>query len=378
MQPKHILHITFNMQIGGTEQVIRNLVEGLDPAQYTSSILCIDGEIGPWGKELQAKGFKHFCWKRKPGLDTGLIRKIGQLIRSEGVDILHCHQYTPYSYGCLGSLLNRVPVIFTEHGRFYPDFGTTKRRCINPLLQLKTAAITAISAATKTALVEHENFSEHRIEVIYNGIADLANGLQDDDKQALQHSLGLNPSDIVYGTISRLDTIKNQTMMIKAFAQAMAAQPALKLLIVGDGPERDTLQQLTAELRLNDAVIFTGFQANPQAYLSLMDVFLLPSLSEGTSMTLLEAMSFSKPSIATAVGGTPEILQHEKTGLLTDNKDQQGLCDAITTLAGDAALRSTYGNNARHSYEKRFTLSAMSQAYEALYQRICPHPSPCR
>jgi glycosyltransferase involved in cell wall biosynthesis len=377
MQPRHILHITFNMHIGGTEQVIRNLVEGLDPAQYTSSILCIDGEIGPWGKELQTKGFQHFCWQRKPGLDTGLIRKISQLIRSEGIDILHCHQYTPYSYGCFGSLLSRVPVIFTEHGRFYPDFGTTKRRCINPLLQFKTAAITAISAATKVALVEHENFTERRIEVIYNGIADLADSLKDDNKQALRQSLTLDPAEIVFGTISRLDTIKNQTMMIKAFAQALTIQPNIKLLIVGDGPERDTLHQLTADLQLNEAVVFTGFQANPQAYLSLMDVFLLPSLSEGTSMTLLEAMSFSKPSIATAVGGTPEILQHEKTGLLIENKDQQGLCDAITTLAGDATLRSTFGSNARRSYETHFTLGAMSRAYEALYQRICP-PSSCR
>lgn len=377
MQPKHILHITFNMQIGGTEQVIRNLVEGLDPARYTSSILCIDGEIGPWGKELQAKGFQHFCWQRKPGLDIGLIRKISQLIRSQAIDILHCHQYTPYTYGCFASLLSSVPVVFTEHGRFYPDFSTAKRRFINPLLQLKTAAITAISAATKAALVEHENFSERRIEVIYNGIADLADSLNDDEKQALRHSLALNPTEMVFGTISRLDTIKNQTMMIKAFAQALAVQPGIKLLVVGDGPEREALHQLTADLQLSESVIFTGFQANPQAYLSLMDVFLLPSLSEGTSMTLLEAMSFSKPSIATAVGGTPEILQHEKTGLLIDNKDQQGLCNAITTLAGDSTLRSTFGKNARSSYEARFILSAMSQAYEALYQRICPQSS-CR
>lgn len=102
-----------------------------------------------------------------------------------------------------------------------------------------------------------------------------------------------------------------------------------------------------------------------------MDVFLLPSLSEGTSMTLLEAMSFSKPSIATAVGGTPEILKNKETGLLTKNKDKRELYEAIITLAQNEDLRIRYGNNARICYEKRFTLRAMCHAYEALYQRIC-------
>jgi len=371
MTPKHILHITFNMQIGGTEQVIRNLVEGLNPAMYRSSIFCIDGEIGPWGQELKAKGFKHFSFKRGPGLDLQLIKTLHYLIKSESVDIVHCHQYTPYSYGCLGSLFTRAVVLFTEHGRLYPDSGTTKRKLINPLLQLRTSAITAISAATGQALVKHENLSATKIEVIYNGIADLAHKFNSDDKQRLYSSLGISRDSIIFGTISRLDSIKNQPMMLRAFSSALKHCQNLKLLIVGDGPERDKLEQLTLSMQLQESVIFTGFQANPQAYLYLMDVFLLPSLSEGTSMTLLEAMSFSKPSIATSVGGTPEISEHQNTGILIKNEDEAALCESIIALAKDRQLRSIYGQNARISYEKRFTLAAMSRAYELLYQRIC-------
>jgi len=366
MSPKHILHITYDMNIGGTEQVIRNLVEGLDKSRFKSSILCIDGQIGPWGQELQKKGFPHFCLHRKPGFDLQLIKDIHRLIQRESVDIVHCHQYTPYTYGWFGSLFTGKPVIFTEHGRFYPDVSSPKRRLINPILQMRTAAITAISAATKQALVDYENLAANRIDVIYNGIADTRVAASDE----LKRQLGLQNEDIVLGTISRLDPIKNQSMMLKAFKRARATNPQLKLLMIGDGPLREELKALTQELDLNASVIFTGFQPNPQAYLALMDIFLLPSLSEGTSMTLLEAMSFGKPSIATAVGGTPEILQHGKTGLLTANKDEDGLTAAIIYLSNSEELRQLYGKQARAQYELHFSLAVMTEKYESLYEKL--------
>lgn len=366
MPARHILHITYDMRIGGTEQVIRNLVEGLDPQRYRSSILCIDGAIGPWGRQLAAQGVEHFCLRRRPGFDLQLIAAIRRLLLRERVDLVHCHQYTPYTYGWFGSLLTGKPVLFTEHGRFYPDVSSRKRRLANPLLQCRTAAITAISDATRQALVQYENFSGDRIAVIYNGIADKRQA----NDSSLRTELGFDGDALVLGTISRLDPIKNQRMLLKAFARAYAAAPHLRLLIVGDGPLREELQALAGELGIAAAVIFTGFQANPQDYLSIMDIFLLPSLSEGTSMTLLEAMSFSKPAIATAVGGTPEIIEHERTGLLIANQDETGLVAAIARLASDNALRETLGRAARQSYEQRFTLAAMTSEYEKLYDRV--------
>lgn len=366
MSPRKILHLTYDMNIGGTEQVIRNLVEGLDPNRFRSSVLCIDGNIGPWGQHLQARGIEHICLQRRPGFDTGLIRAIHRLLRREPFDLLHCHQYTPYTYGWFGALGTGKPVIFTEHGRFYPDVSHFKRRLINPFLQRRTAAITAISAATKQALVDYENLSADKIAVIYNGIADTRVAAD----PTLRHQLGFDTDDIVLGTISRLDPIKNQAMLLRAFKQARGKNKRLRLLIVGDGPLRADLHELAAHLNIADAVVFAGFQPNPQAYLALMDIFLLPSLSEGTSMTLLEAMSFAKPSIATAVGGTPEILTHRDSGLLIANEDEPALVTAIEELAAAPALRATLGANARRRYEQRFSLEAMTREYEKLYDAI--------
>ncbi|MDY6919958.1 MAG: glycosyltransferase family 4 protein [Pseudomonadota bacterium] len=366
MSVRKILHVTYDMNIGGTEQVIRNLVLGLDRNRFESSILCIDGDIGPWGRELQQQGIEHYCFQRQPGFDLKLIRQIRQLVRSGGFDLIHAHQYSPYTYGWFGSVFTGVPIIFTEHGRFYPDFGTRKRKLINPLLQTRTAAITAISDATRQALVAHENFSESKIQVIYNGIADS----RCDREPALAESLDLSPDNVVLGTISRLDPIKNQPMMIRAFAQCLQQHPQLRLLIVGDGPQRGELEALVEELDLAGSVIFTGFQPNPQRYLALMDVFLLPSFSEGTSMTLLEAMCFGKPSIVTAVGGSPEIIQNGISGVVIENDSEVGLTEAIDNLVIDQSLRQLMGEGARASYEKLYSLGKMVVNYENLYEQL--------
>jgi glycosyltransferase involved in cell wall biosynthesis len=130
------------------------------------------------------------------------------------------------------------------------------------------------------------------------------------------------------------------------------------------------LHALTKELDLTQSVIYTGFQSNPQLYLAIIDIFLLPSLSEGTSMTLLEAMSYSKPSIATSVGGTPEIITHDSTGILIDNEDEQGLVRAIDKLVKDPSMREQFGRSARQEYEKHFTIESMSEQYQKLYRSL--------
>jgi len=361
-----LLHITYDMNIGGTEQVIRNLIEGLDESKYASSVLCIDGEVGPWGKELETKGVKHYSLKRQPGFDLDIVKGVRKTILQGDYDIVHCHQYTPYTYGLLGGLFTSAKIIFTEHGRFYPDYSSWKRKLINPLLEKVTASITSISAATKEALINYENFSRKRIDVIYNGIADISG----EASLHLKNELGIPEDHLIFGTISRLDPIKNHKMMINAFVELINSEPKAILLLVGDGPIRSELEAQVEQLALQDKVVFTGFKPNPKDYLSIMDVFLLPSFSEGTSMTLLEAMSFSKPSIATAVGGTPEILEKGKTGILIENDDQKGFVQAMLELAIDRKKCAYLGANARQAYEQRFTISNMVDEFQGLYQRV--------
>ena len=362
---KNILHVTFDMRIGGTEMVIKNIIEGNSNKSHCMSIFCIEEPIGPWGVDMQTAGVKVTSVARKDGFDTGVIKALRQHITSHKIDILHCHQYTPWVYGTIAALGKSTKVIFTEHGRFYPDVSSWKRRFVNPLLSLFTHKISAISKATKQALVDYEFLSAAKIDVIYNGIKGLQQDIAQVDK--IRNELNIDAATLVFGTIARLDPIKNHNMMIKAFAKVLEKIPTAKLVIVGDGELMASLQAVVEELKIQDSVIFTGYIPYPKDYLAAFDIFLLSSLSEGTSMTLLEAMSLAKPCIVTDAGGNKEIVTDGKTGLVTDNDNMQQFSDAMILLGSDAELISKYGLHAKTQFDTQFDAARMSSAYEQYY-----------
>ena len=362
----NLLHVTFDMHIGGAEQVIRNLVEATDKTVFNASILCIESPVGPIGKILSEEGIQVDSLSRKQGFDIQLIFSIRKYILQNNIDVLHCHQYTPWVYGVFASIFTGAKVVFTEHGRFYPDRTSWKRKFINPFLARMTDHITAISKATKQALIDYEYIPESKIEVIYNGIAEP----ECDNKttQLLKEKLAITEDTLVLGTISRLDPIKNHRLLVSAFARIQQKFSNAVLLIVGDGELRSTLEKMVVKLGVADKVIFTGFQTHPLPYLQLMDIFLLPSLSEGTAMTLLEAMSLSKPCIVTDVGGNPEIIEHRLNGLVTRSNDEDMLVGACELLLEDSKLRKELGTEGRKQFDKRFTVQHMQKQYQEIYQ----------
>lgn len=360
-----ILHVTFNMGIGGTEQVIRQIVENSDAERFQHEILCIDGTIGALGQELQARGLYIESTQRKAGTDLKLAGFIRRYIKRREINVLHCHQYTPYFYGVLGSLFTKSKVIFTEHGRFYPDRHSTKRRLINPLLALASTHLTAISQSTADALSKYEYLRKDKIKVIYNGIQDLDGQVQ--SREVLLDELKL-PADYRYiGTISRLEPIKNQAMMINAFYIVKQEFADLKIVLIGDGAKMQDLKKLAISLGIEKDVIFTGFLDNPQCYIGLFEIFLLSSFSEGTSMTLLEAMSMSRPCVVTDVGGNPEIVVHGKTGLIAPSDDVDVFSRSIIQLLLDEEKMDEFGKSGRQRFLKYFSVTRMIEKYQSLY-----------
>mgnify|MGYP000324001281 CR=1 FL=1 len=367
MRKIHVLHITYDMRIGGTEMVIKNLVEGIDAERFEVEILCLEPQLGPFGEQLVEQGIKITNLNWTSGFDTKLIRAIRHYLKANQIDILHCHQYTPWVYGALAAAFLKVKVIFTEHGRFYPDSSSWKRKIINPVLLRFTDHITAISEATKQALVEYEYIPEPKIQVIYNGIKPLE--VDTGEVNNLRQKYDLPEDATIFGTVARLDPIKNQSMMIKAFADVLKDFPSAHLFIVGDGEERDKLEKLVDALSIQKNVVFTGYIAKPANYIALFDVFLLSSLSEGTSMTLLEAMSVGKPCIATDAGGNPEIIIHDKNGLVAPNNDKLAFSDKMKKLLSTSGLETFYGNNAKEIFEKKFSETLMNLKYADFYQQ---------
>jgi glycosyltransferase involved in cell wall biosynthesis len=363
-----VLHITFDMTIGGAQQVIRQLVENMEKGQVESEIVCLDGELGELGELMLQQGFKIHILQRRPGIDRRLIVQLHQLIRSRGYDIVHCHQYTPYFYGLLAAFLTRCKIIFTEHGRFYPDYGSWKRKILNPLLGLFTSKITSISHATKMALIEYENFAAKDIEVIYNGIADMS-AIEINAEQLKSH-FNIPLGKVIFGTISRLQPIKNQSMMIRAFKRVNDHDKNTHLLIVGDGEIRSELESLVAELGISGAVSFTGFQTDPYRFHRIIDVFLLSSFSEGASMTLLEAMSFSTPCVVTDVGGNPELIIDGENGLVVPSDDEAEFAHRCRSLLADPVSRQEMVLKGRARYLAMFRVERMVESFVRIYENI--------
>ncbi len=356
------------MRIGGTEMVIKNIIEGSDCNKYRMSILCIESPLGPFAKELQNDGIEFFELNRQPGFDTGLIKQIRQTIRDNAIDIIHCHQYTPWVYGVIAAAFTRTKVIFTEHGRFYPDSSTWKRKLINPMLNLFTDQVTAISKATKQALIEFENIPEKSIDVVYNGITPLQ--VDQGEVETLRAELSIPDNHTILGTVARFDPIKNHTMMLKAFSLVLEESPDTTLVIVGDGEERGNIENCINELNLSNRVILTGYQTKPQTFLALMDIYLLSSLSEGTSMTLLEAMSLGKACVVTDAGGNPEIVIDNETGFVTKNGCAEAFSVGIKQCFSLAPLtKQVFENNAKERFERYFSVNSMDKKYASLYTR---------
>lgn len=364
-----VMHVTYDMRIGGTEMVIKNLIEGFANRSAEMSIFCIESPLGPWGEMLKENGIMITTHPRQPGFDKALIGAIRAHIRSHEIDIIHCHQYTPWIYGVIAAAGLKTKVIFTEHGRFYPDFGTWKRKLVNPVLQRFTDSMTAISAATKQALITHENLSRKCISVIYNGIE----ALPPADQQSLGHlreQLNIAPDTLVLGTIARFDPIKNHLMMLSAFNDCLNKGLQAVLIIVGDGEMRPAIEQRIAELGIADSVRLTGYQPQPAQYLCLMDIFLLSSFSEGTSMTLLEAMSVGKPCVVTDAGGNKEVIANDENGLVVDNDDQAAFTQAIMAIANDEQQYQRFSIDAKNRFSARFSVKAMCDAFDTIYQRL--------
>jgi len=363
-----VTHLTFDMRIGGTEQVIKNLVENSDPQQVESSILCIESPLGPFADDLLNNGVEITAFSRSPGFDRSLIKQIRGYIKENKIDILHCHQYTPWVYGALAAIATKTQVVFTEHGRFYPDSTTWKRKLVNPWLHKITAATTAISNATKDALTIYEYLPREDIQVIYNGIAPLV--IDQQQVEQLREELNIGKNTLCLGTIARLDPIKNHPMMLHAFRKVLDNGIDTKLLIVGDGEMRSAIAALITELDLSQHVIMAGYKSKPHNYLALMDIYLLSSLSEGTSMTLLEAMSIGKPCVVTDAGGNPEIIKNKVNGLVTKNDDANAFTKAILTLGSDSNLRKNMARKSRQRFEQHFSADSMVNQFLKLYQQI--------
>lgn len=366
MTTHHLAHLVHGLPVGGTERLVEQMLRQ-PPEGFTVSGICLD-ELGTLGEALEKDGVPMACLGRKPGVDLALAYRLARVARKQRVEILHCHQYTPWFYASLARVFHPgLKVIFTEHGRFHPDIPSPRRRIFNRFFGPLTQVITAVSPPTKQALVDVEAFRPGQIRVLFNGVRPPP-ALP--TREECRQSLDLPPDGVFFILCARFDTIKWIPGLVRAFAKVAEADPKAFLLLLGDGPEMGVVTSLIAELGIEGRVRLPGFRDDIPKWLKAADIFVLSSLSEGTSVSLIESMAMGLPCVATRVGGNEFVMEDGRTGLLVPPRDVEALGAAMLRLLRDADLRKEFGAGARRRFEERFRIESMFTAYAGIYRDL--------
>jgi glycosyltransferase involved in cell wall biosynthesis len=360
-----VLQVVLSLNPGGTERLVVDLAERLSP-EMPMSVCCLD-EPGAWATPLEARGVAVTALHRQPGFHPSLGRAVAAAVERHRATVVHAHHYSPYVYACAARLWRRqLPIVFTEHGRLSDAGPSAKRRLANQVLARCAREVFAVSRDLRAHLVA-EGFRAGDVGVIYNGIepGPMPDAMARTDTRA---ALGVEHDVFVVGTIARLDAVKDLGTLIAAIAELAAERP-VAAAIVGDGPERATLERLAAEAGVSGTIRFLGQRNDARRWLAACDVYVNSSISEGISLTILEAMAAGLTPVVTRVGGTPEVVD-ESCGRLVPARDPRGLAGALRTLAASPALRADLGQAARRRVEERFSLDRMVAAYADVYRRV--------
>jgi len=363
-----VLQVVLSLNPGGTERLVMELASRLH-AELPTMVCCLD-EAGAWAADLEARGIRVRALGRQNGFRPALGRAVAAVAKEHDATVMHAHQYSPFVYSALARLWRpRTKVVFTEHGRLSDAPPSGKRRRVNRLLRRVPARMFAVSGNLKSHMLG-EGFLPDDISVIYNGI-DVGPVPDMSDCKRMRELLGVGNQTFVVGTVARLDPVKDLGTLIRAIAKLTldVTSRSFGLVVIGSGPEQDALERLAAELGVHRQVRFLGHRDDARDWLAACDAYVNCSISEGVSLTILEAMAAGLPVVATAVGGTPEVVD-ASCGRLVPARNPDALASAIAEIAAAPRLALDLGREARTRVETKFTLDRMIGEYRDVYEKL--------
>lgn len=362
---RRVMHVILTLGVGGAEQLVYRMVTSCTDANRP--VVCCLLFLGELGEQLKREGGSVYCRNHNGGMDFGIISWLKQIIIDEKIDVVHAHTYSPLFYSVpAAKLVGGVKVVYTEHGRLYPERSNWKHSLINPILALGTDHMVSISESTAKAMNKYDNFPLNRIKVIHNGIS-IPDIEQKVDFLAKKRSLGLAESCRVIGTAARIEEIKNIPMMLRAFQHVLDEIPDTCLLIAGKGSKEQELKSYAEELGISQKVKFVGLRNDLWEIYQIMEIFLLSSFTEGISVTLLEAMASGVPAVVTDVGGNSEVVVDEVTGCLVPLNDDGAMAKSIVELLKNREKSLGYAAGAKERVANDFSFDGMMKSYEMLY-----------
>lgn len=363
----NLMHVVLNLGIGGLERLVADIALGFDRHNFNFEICCLDW-LGYFSSSLSSKGINITLLKRnQKHYDVFYPFRLMKLLRQKRIHILHMHSGT-FFLATQAGLLARTPImVYTDHGRHLvePRFQFLEDR----LSSLFVDKIIAVSKELEQYLINVVKLPRNKIITIVNGINTILYSPRGKPRNLLEEFHIPNNHKIV-GTVGRLAEVKDQISLIKAFKMVHEIIPMSILMIVGDGPIKQRLCDVVAENNLNNSVIFTGNREDLPELLNLFDVFVLSSLSEGTSVSLLEAMAAGVTPVVTGVGGNKSIVDDQVNGIIVEPKNISQMAEAIITLLRDDNKRRKFSSHAVNKVKNFYSLNNMVDQYTSLYLNL--------
>ena len=374
MGPARVLHLIDALEPGGAERVLATIVTGVDRAQYRPRVLCLI-KRGSVADELRLAGVPVDCFEFDPAHRWKELLRLARWLRQHEIDLLHTHGYSAGVLGRVAGLLARTPVMVAH--LHTTDWGWRPRqRWIEHALALVTDRIICCSHAVARYAEYGLGLPLAKLSVIHNGV-DLRQfqGHAPDGATAVRRRFGLGAGDVVIGIVGSLTPHKGHDVALQALAQVRERlspkQSNIRLLLIGDGPERERLQKLAKELSLLPAVVFAGRQSNVAPFMSACDLICLPSVTrEGLGVALLEAMAMERPVAASDLEGIPEAVVDGVTGRLVEPRNIKQLAEAFEELLNDGERRATMGAAGRRRVERLFDARLMAARIVDLYDEL--------
>jgi sugar transferase (PEP-CTERM/EpsH1 system associated) len=355
-----VCHVSLTLKTGGLERILADLARHHDPAVCQPSFVAIR-EVGRFADDIRRAGC--VVHQLRSAGRIGQVRELARLFRRERFDIVHTHNTYPHLYATLAARWAGVPVVVqTRHGQ-RAGHGWRSRTCYRWAAKLVDRVV-AVSDDAARLCIDADGIPADKVQRIWNGI---------DLGQFGYHGPINEPQAI---SVARLSAEKDFPTLLRAVALASPQVYGLQLQIVGDGPERSRLESLCRELGISSRVEFLGERHDVPALLRNAGFFVTSSLTEGISLTLLEAMAVGLPVVATAVGGNPEVVQDGVTGRLVPAGDPEALATAMVGLCRDMRRWPTLGNHGRERACEHFDVHRMAADYETLYHQLLAQARP--
>jgi glycosyltransferase involved in cell wall biosynthesis len=365
-----VCHAIHALGVGGAEVLVDQMVRELAP-NFRCIVAVLD-EVGEIGAQLIQDGFTVEQLHRSPGIDRACAQRLDELVQRENVSLLHAHQHTAFFQSMLSrGLFGSTPVLFTEHGRHFPDVPSFKRSIVNRLLLRKQDRIAGCGGSVQQALIDNEGLPQHRVELVYNGVDldDLATA-PPGARTAIRQEFGFADDDFVAVQVARLHELKDHQTALRAINRDCKECPQIRFLVVGDGEERAAIEAAISGLNLHNNVVLAGSRDDVSSLLAASDAFLLTSISEGTPLTVIQAMAAELPVVSTSVGGLPEMIEDGVSGYLCLAGDDEVLARRLVSLATNSDDCSAIGLAGNVIAHNRFSVDKMLNNYSTMYTEM--------